>query len=93
MRESVKRELLTWAQYLTIGSLANISALFWQIGRVNWGSDNPLRWAGVIRQWSETYFVPWLVFFTVLSLIRVIILFFLAMMARDREQSISRRSW
>ena len=97
MRESVRRELVIWAQYLAVGSLATLGALSWHVGSVNRGSGPPVRWADLMPEimgsWLTTYLVPWLVLFTVFSLIRIVILFFLTVKARDREQTISRRSW
>jgi len=93
MRESIRRKLWAWVQYLVIGCLANLGALLWYINRNSPGPGVDFSWLAVVRQWSSSYFAAWLVLFTLLSLIQVLILFFSAVRGRDRELSISKRSW
>jgi len=93
MRESIRQELWTWVQYLVIGCLANLGALLWYVVRSSPGPGVDFSWLAVMRQWASTYFGAWLVLFTLFSLIRVLMLFFSAVKRRDRELSISKRSW
>ena len=93
MRESIRRELWTWGQYLVIGCLANLGALLWYIFRSIREPGVDFSWLGVMRQWSSSYFAAWLVLFTLFSLVRILFLFLSAVKMRDRELSISRRSW
>lgn len=93
MRESIRRELWTWVQYLAIGCLANLGALLWYIARNSPGPGVDFSWLVIMRQWLSSYFAAWLVLFTLFSLMRVLMLFFSAVKTRDRELSISKRSW